>query len=37
MAFNPQNTVEHFIVHYLTGVNLNAVQGNVVREDVVEY
>jgi len=37
MAFNEQNTVEHFIIHQLTGVNLNAVQGNVVKEDAVEY
>jgi type I restriction enzyme R subunit len=37
MAFNEQNTVEHFIIHQLTGVNLNAVQGNVVKEDVVQY
>ena len=37
MTFNEQNTVEHFIIHQLTGVNLNAVQGNVVKEDAVEY
>jgi type I restriction enzyme R subunit len=37
MAFNEQNTVEHFIIHQLSGVNLNAVQGNVVREDSVPY
>ena len=37
MAFNEQNTVEHFIIHQLTGVNRNAVRGNVVREDAVEY
>lgn len=37
MSFNEQNTVEHFIIHQLTGVNLNAVQGNVVKEDGVEY
>ena len=37
MAFNEQNTVEHFIIHQLTGVNLNAVHGNVVREDAVDY
>ena len=37
MAFNEQNTVEHFIIHQLTGVNLNAVQGNIVKEDAVEY
>jgi hypothetical protein len=27
MAFNLQNTVEHFIIHQLTGVNLTTVQG----------
>ena len=37
MAFNEQNTVEHFIIHQLTGVNLNAVQGNIVKEDTVDY
>ena len=44
MAFNEQNTVEHFIIHQLTGVNLNAMQGNpawaghgFVKEDAVEY
>jgi type I restriction enzyme R subunit len=37
MAFNEQNTVEHFIIHQLTGVNLNAVHGNVVKEDAVDY
>lgn len=37
MPFNEQNTVEHFIIHQLSGVNLNAVQGNVVKEDAVEY
>jgi len=44
MAFNEQNTVEHFIIHQMTGVNLNAVQGNpakagqvMVKEDAVDY
>ena len=37
MAFNEQNTVEHFIIHQLSGVNLNAVQGNLVKEDAVDY
>ncbi len=35
--FNEQNTVEHFIIHQLTGVNLNAVQPNVVKEETVAY
>ena len=37
MSFNEQNTVEHFIIHNLTGVNLNAVQGNIAKEDDVSY
>lgn len=37
MAFNEQNTVEHFIIHQLTGVNLNAVKGNTVQEEDVGY
>jgi len=36
MTFNEQNAVEHFIIYQLTGVNLNDVQGNVVKEDAVE-
>lgn len=37
MAFNEQNTVEHFIIHQITGVNLNAVKGNVAKEDAEDY
>jgi len=37
LAFNEQNTVEHFIIHQLTGVNLNAEQGTVVKESVAAY
>ena len=37
MSFNEQNTVEHFIIHQLSGVNLNAVKGNAAREDAVNY
>jgi hypothetical protein len=37
MAFNEQNTVEHFIIHQITVVNVNAVQGTVFKEDSVEY
>jgi type I restriction enzyme, R subunit len=37
MSFNELNTVEHFIIHYLTGVNLNAIQGNTVKEIPVTY
>ncbi len=37
MIFNEQNSVEHFIIHQLTGVNLNAVKGNSVSDDEVEY
>ena len=36
ITFNEQNTVEHFIIYQLTGVNLNDVQGNVVKEDAIE-
>ncbi len=35
MAFNEQNSVEHFIIHQLSGINLNAVKGNLVKEDEV--
>ncbi len=38
MSFNELNSVEHFIIHRLTGVNLNNVQsGTVVREPIQEY
>jgi len=37
MSFNEQNSVEHFIVHKLTGINLNAVQNGMVKEDSVPY
>lgn len=37
MSFNEQNTVEHFIIHQLSGINLNAIEGNIVKEDAVEY
>jgi type I restriction enzyme R subunit len=37
MNFNELNSVEHFIIHRLTGVNLNAVQSGMVAEDPVEY
>lgn len=37
MAFNEQNSVEHFIVHQLSGVNLNSIHGGVVREADVDY
>ena len=37
MAFNEQNSVEHFIIHQLTGVNLNSIQGGVVKEADVDY
>lgn len=37
MSFNEQNSVEHFIIHQLTGVNLNAEQGTVVKESVAAY
>ena len=37
MSFNEQNSVEHFIIHQLTGVNLHAAHGNIVTEDTVSY
>jgi type I restriction enzyme R subunit len=38
MSFNELNAVENFVIHKLTGVNLNNVQeGNVVQEPVAEY
>jgi type I restriction enzyme R subunit len=37
MKFNEQNTVEHFIIHQLSGVNLNAVQSGMVAEPPAEY
>lgn len=37
MSFNELNSVEHFIIHKLTGVNLNNVQSGMVAEDPVEY
>lgn len=37
MPFNEQNSVEHFIIHQLTGVNLNAIRGNMAMEDPVPY
>jgi len=37
MSFNELNSVEHFIIHHLTGVNLNNVQSGMVAEDPVDY
>lgn len=37
MTFNELNSVEHFIIHKLTGVNLNDVRRNVVREEPAGY
>jgi type I restriction enzyme R subunit len=37
MSFNEQNSVEHFIIHQLTGVNLNAEQETVVKESEAAY
>ena len=31
MTFNELNSVEHFIIHNLTGVNLNNVRGGMVK------
>lgn len=37
MSFNELNSVENFIIHRLTGVNLNNVQAGIVAEDPVAY
>lgn len=37
MNFNELNSLEYFIIHRLTGVNLNAAQSSMVAEDPVEY
>ncbi len=37
MPFNEQNSVEHFIIHQLAGVNLNDIRDSVVRERDVAY
>ena len=37
MTFNELNSVEHFIIHTLTGVNLNNVRVGMVREEPVGY
>lgn len=37
MLFNEQNSVEYFIIRHLTGVNLNAVQDGIAREDAPSY
>ena len=38
MGFNELNSVEHFFIHKLTGVNLNEMrQGNLVEEPVEPY
>ena len=37
IACNEQKTVAHCIIHQLTRVNLNAVTGNSVNEEVVSY
>ncbi len=37
MAFNELNSVEYFIIHQLTGVNLNLVQHGMVREEPAAY
>ena len=37
MHFKEQNTVEHFIIHQLSGINLDAVKCNTVQEDEVDY
>ena len=37
MTFTEQNSIENFVIHQLTGVNLNAVKNNIVAEEIVDY
>jgi len=37
MPFNERNSVEHFIVHQLTGINLNTTHLNSVNEKAAQY
>jgi len=37
MTFNELNSVEYFIIHNLTGVNLNNARGSMVKEEPVGY
>ncbi len=37
MAFNELNSVEYFIIHQLTGINLNQVQHGMVKEEAAPY
>jgi len=37
MSFNELNSIEYFIIHQLTGINLNQVQNGMVKEDSVPY
>lgn len=37
MAFNELNSVEYFIIHQLTGVNMNLVQHGMIREEPAAY
>jgi len=37
MSFNEQNSVENFIIHHLTGVNLNTIKDGVAKEDPTVY
>ena len=37
MTFTEQNSIENFVIHQLTGINLNAIKNNLVTEELVEY
>jgi type I restriction enzyme R subunit len=37
MSFNELNSIEHFIIHELTGVNLNEVQRGIAKDEAVPY
>lgn len=37
MTFNEQNSIENFVIHQLTGINLNSVKNNLVEDELVDY
>lgn len=37
MSFTEQNSVEHFVIHQLTGLNLNKIEQGMVKEEAVLY
>ncbi len=37
MIFNELNSVEHYVIHQLTGINLNSIKHDIVREEETSY